>query len=281
MPISYEEMHGSPQEALNINTGWTATRQLLCDWDDRDELMIELLGEEYDSLILGTGTVGIVCLNAAATPFNAEQQGTGDVAAYEKALVTANYGRDTQQGPDVAAGDYFEDFVPTAEFLTVDSTAKFWKYDSADKTKRVPLAANTSLGKLFAGGDYILKRFGLTAYPTSKLSLIGYVNSDVVATRTSYLNGLTFAAQTLLFMPPTMEYVLQPDGSYLINATYRMNYKPTVSTTPVGGFAGHNLFWFGGSKNPTLDPDWLPILNDVGATGTPVPVYKSTAFGTF
>lgn len=280
MPIDYEEMHGSPTEAYDSVNGWTATRQLLVDWDFRADLVAEILGDSYTGF--DSAPDNMFAINASITPFLARQDGVDDQAAYEKAIVSVNYGRGTQRGPDPIQNNYFEDFIPSVEFLTVNTTAKFWKYVAADDTKNVPLAANVSIGKIFAGGDYILKRYGLTAYPTAKLPLIGKVNESLLATKTSFLGGYDFPAQTLLFMPPTMEYVLQIDGTYLINATYRFNYKPAPSST-VGGvtLAGHNVFWFDGSVDPAHSEAWLPILKPSGANGTAIPIYEITDFGTF
>jgi hypothetical protein len=276
MAISYEEMHGSPQESFDNTNGWTAIRQLRCDWDEREELVAELLYTEYDGIITGTGTIpGVIALTFSIAPAPGEQQGTGNQASYEKAIVTVNYGRDTQQGPDPDAGDYFEDFQPTGEFQTIDYRNLFWNEGAAPGVTvddLVQITSGASLGKLFLGGDYILKRFGLETYPTDKLALIGKVNSNAVTPKTTYLAGIgTFAAETLLFQPPSMEYVLQPSGEYLINVTYRFNYKPET----------HNKFFYPGSS--TLISGWYKpkTFNLSYPPTTAIDVYESTTFSGF
>lgn len=264
---AHAEAPGSPTEVAGGSAGFTATRKLICDWGNRISLSTEILGEGYPHV----GGTGSIALTASINPIEAKLTGEGGEGAveatviHEKALVTVTYGRE-DQGKEPREGNYFEDFVPTGEFLTVDYRALYWN-TNVDDNLLVQITDGASLGKLFFAGDYILKRFGLSKYPTGKLALIGKINSGTFATQTTYMSDMaTFAIGTLLFQPPTMEYELQPDYTYKINATYRMNYKPNT----------HNKFWYPGS--PDLAAGWLQPRD---SDGDVIDIYEKTAFGTF
>jgi len=92
MVASYSELHGSPQESWN-DGGYAATRQLICDWNDRHELMGDLYGTVYPYIAPVSNPAYV-----AGTTY-----GAGDLVSYGgfawKSLQAANTGNQPDISP--------------------------------------------------------------------------------------------------------------------------------------------------------------------------------------
>lgn len=240
MPVSYGEEQGSPTEQHTPN-GLEVTRRLRCAWVDRATLADELLGTAYSRGGI-TPTLAI-CRRVSTNPFDAENVGAGSYAAYADAIVEASYTeRDPVSGtlPEVVDEELVsERFEGTAEFLTrpydrpatdaelAATPAKkryalyFW-----DAGKTIPITEKAAPGLLLTGFDYILTKHQVDDVPDDILSLQGHCNVDAVTCRTEGLTGLTFAAQTLLFQPPTISRVITTAGAKTWTQDLRFKFKP-------------------------------------------------------
>ena len=234
MAVGYVEIQGSPVETWTLE-GFQATRTLMCDWADRKTLVGELAGLTYP-LIANTGSIA---LQLGSVPFEAENKGAGSVAAYEKALVTVEY------GPSEGTV-YSESLEPTAEFLTEDYNRFQWG-PNVGGDPSTPLEENEAPGRLIRGFDYVLTRHNLVIVPTAVIDLIGHVNSATVTPLMGIfasggwgIPSISFAAETLLFQPPTITRTTTIAGVEGATCVYRLTYKPNWEA---GVALGWNYFW--------------------------------------
>jgi hypothetical protein len=111
-----------------------------------------------------------------------------------------------------------ETIEPTAEFLTLPTTGLYW-----DESNTLPLGEQEAPGFLMRGFDYVYRIEYQEEIPAEALSLGGCVNNAAVI---SPVLGMTFAAGTLLFQPPTFERAFNSGNNIPTwTITYRMTYK--------------------------------------------------------
>lgn len=246
MPLpSHADLHGSPVEEVTLERGFSAQRKLICAWNDRLVLAEGILGQAYPYVIDSPA----IARRAAIEPVPAKQDGEGEelLSAYAKAIITISYDEGEGGTRFPVESGYFEDFIPTMEYGTLGFKDYFWLKSSGPPV--IVESVDEGPAKQFYGGEYIRKRFGLTKYPKAHLAFIGTINKSSVLTVTSYMDGLSFDAGTLLFQPPTIEYERQPDSSFKLNVSYRLLYKPQT----------HNKFW------RTIKPaGWYPMVDYAG-----------------
>ena len=221
--IPYAELPGSPVFDAEVNKADTAQRKLVCDWDDRQALMRELLGppgeplEDYEKL--DPSLLDVVALRASAEPYEAKITGKGTgsrIAVYEKAIITVTYGwPEYEQGEDQEI--YSESWEPTIEFITLDWRRFRW----ANATTGDPLKQDEAPGMQIRSGEYVLTRYSLSSIPNTA-GLDGGCNSGSYTTRSL---GRTFGAETLLFVPPTAERSTSIKGTAGWNVTFHMPYR--------------------------------------------------------
>lgn len=226
------EMNGSPVEEAT-DTSFTATVKLRCPWSDRNSLSAELSNyTAYQS-----GVVQARARSIGIVPFTAVQgAGPSLQADYEDAIVTIQYVFD-KDTPSESDGVLFsESLEPTAQNLTMQWESFIWK------TSQIPILQGEQPGKILRGMDYVLTKYNLAAIPSAALTLVGCCN---LAAMTASTLGLTFAAQTLLFNPPSLQrkVSLGPSPENKWTATYRLTYKPE----------GWNKFWNSRVNPPAWD----------------------------
>lgn len=219
MTIAHAEMAGSPTELWDYK-GFKATRKLLVDWLDRFtavEGFLTFPGELYPY----NTSINARARSGAMQPFPAKtaEDVTGRTK-YDKAIITIGYqtpdSNEPHQVDDVNIVS--ESLEPTAEFMTLDVSDFRW-----DAVDGEPLKEGEAPGRLMVGFDYVLTRYNVPNIPTAALTLVGHVNQ---AARTSYMLGLTYPAETLLYNPPTIQKVTSLSGDIVYTITYRFTYAP-------------------------------------------------------
>lgn len=221
--VDVEEMADSPQESYNEN-GFSASVQLLCPWRNRFDVMQYVLAgasELYPHAPLTLARAR----TASSAPFQArvgQLNGSGgELAYYDKAVVTINYVFDSQTE---SGGELFsESLEPTTEFLTIDPSRLKWSNGDKLKHEEAP-------GRLYRGLNYVLTRHNQRAIPPSVMYLPGCVNGGPF---TAMLLGVTFAPETLLYQPPACQRSVSRDGTAGWTITYRLSYR----------YPGWNEFW--------------------------------------
>lgn len=230
--VTYSEMQGSPTEGLTRAGIKTATRKLECAWTDRWTLMAELLDEEYEN---ESGTLMKNTSNTCA-PIPAANTGATTVAAYEKAIITASYSiLSVTLEEDEAGEEKSERIEPVAEFLTIGVTNLKWTGAAGRAVE-----ADEAPGKLFVGFDYVFTKTFQDDLPASVLDLIGTVNAGAVHPTSAGMETWTFAAETLLYQPPTIQRTINSIGELTWTVQYRFTYKPNWDGANARGW---NYYW--------------------------------------
>ena len=244
MGVTYEEYDGSPTEE-ETDTGWTATRTLLCAYADRKTLVDEIVGANlaYPNLTI----TGLTAKTASIRPHPGKQLGTGTIASYEKALVTIRY-----NPSDVTGTVNDESLDPTGEMMILAKDGFQWSSDSK------PLVEGENPAKFIPGLDYAIVSHNWTTVPTYIIEFIGKVNNAAVSPVNSGLSALVFAAETLLFNPPSFRKIVKSDGSIVWDVSCHLTYRPNwdVNVTPAVA-RGWNCYWrptgVGGGKAGIFD----------------------------
>jgi hypothetical protein len=231
--VTYSEMHGSPTEGVDRAGAKTATRVLECAWGDRWTLMADLMNEDYEN---EAGTL-MVCVEATCAPLPGANTGSGTIATYEKAVVTATYRIPTTEVGE-AGDEVTESIEPYAEFLTVGTRNLRWTDATGSQ-----LTKDQTPGILLSGLVYVFKKTFQDALPADVLNLVGHVNAAPVTPSSTGMEALSFEAETLLYQPPSITRTIDAGGNLTWDVEYRFMYRPNrdSSTPPVA--RGWNYFW--------------------------------------
>jgi len=247
------ELDGSPVEEAT-DTSFKATVKLRCPWSVRRTLSAEL----SDYTTYGGGVVAARARSISIEPFTHVQGADGVLAAdYEDAIVTVQYVFD-KDTPSEDGGDLFsESLEPTAQNLTMPWEPFVWAIGGQQ------IEPGEAPAKILRGLDYVLTKYNLASIPAAALTLVGCCNN---ATVTASTLGLTFAAETLLFNPPTIQRKVSLGASPSLKwtATYRLTYNA----------GGWNKFWHSRATTPLWDS--LLVFN--GSTYVPYKHYPPAAF---
>ncbi len=227
LSVSFEELAGSPTVSRDMYT-MVITRRLKCLWEDVDLLCRELLGQGATLTaphVFPTAQY-CVCTSADYEPFGkcigqrhyGGSTPTYKEADYEHAIITAGY-----EVPDfyiTSTNLYIEEwFESSAEFLTLPDLELYW---AADKTE--PLDTTEGPGILVPTLEWHLIYHHVWELPTSILDAVGQVqNTEII----SYVTGRTFAANTLLYNPPTFRPQVRGDGLPVWEIEYRLTHRAT------------------------------------------------------
>lgn len=232
--IDCAEEHASVNETYELETGLSATVTLRCAWADRFLLMEDIMGRVWPH------ASGAWANKASSVPDKSNYVEVGQSADYVHALVTVNYGTKVK--------DLFsESLEPTAEFVTGDHKGFRWSAVNGD-----PLLEGEAPGYLRKGLNLVRTLYQLAAIPASTLTCVGKSNS---AAYVSGMLGLTFAAQTLLFQPPTMNRTFKTTGTEGWTLQTKFAYKPET----------WNKFFRSKTNS------WETIVNVDGTTYIPYP----------
>lgn len=255
-PFAYEENQGSPREQLT-DDGFKATRELICDWDDRLALMVALKGRSHTAggrTVLTApqsypGFAKALVRDVACDPFSPAplpNNGNPKDAAYTKALLTVQYETpkyESQGGGGEDEGQAFvsESLEPAAEFITLSHEKLWW-----DAAKTTALAETEAPTKLIRMLDWVYTIHRIDAVPAATFSLVGKVNDAAVFSRSLQV---TFAEETLLYNPPRLSREWTSEGLPAWSLEYRFTYRPE----------GWNKFYRRGVEAPAR------IYNNAGA----------------
>ncbi len=231
-----QELVNFPKEKVELE-GFSATRKLIVDWTDRQTVMDDLigrgvgvLGEIYPYRI--TSGARVISVTSEPLPGSATK-GSGEVAVYEKALLTVNYStpRGGNRGERAGGGGSIisESIEPWVENTVVDHRGLAWENPSGGIS--IPLNPGEAPSKLETGYDYVFTRHRLTSIPSAPSNLIGTSNESPIFT---VFSGINFPTQTLLMLPFTVQHtVAAGSNSSVWTITYRFRFKPN----------GWNVWW--------------------------------------
>jgi hypothetical protein len=237
------EMNGSPVEVATTDS-FEATVTLLCPWAVRRSLADEV---GINTLYLASPTIKARARSITITPYTSVNAATPTLStSYECALVVVRYAFDAKT-PDTGDDEtlFSESLEPTAQYLTQSWESFKWKNGPLMQPGEAP-------GKLFRGMDYVFTRYDLLYVPAT-IGLVGCCNNAAITARTI---GWTFAAETLLFNPPSLQRKVSigPSPTFKWTVTYRLTYHPQ----------GWNTYW---NAKKSGGPGWDTIQIWVPGTG--------------
>lgn len=229
--------------------GFTASTVLRVPWPDRYTVM-NALAENRSVYPRAVGSE-CFCNGVSSVPAPGEMGGEPtheELIVPTHALLTVNYGQgvmnDASEG---GRGIFTESFEPNGRFQTIGHKNLKWKPVGGslgpllkqDQAPSIPLLSM----------DYVQTRFELTAIPVATLKP-NHVN---LASHLAYLLGITFPAETLLYVNSQCQRTMNSSGTskWTMSSRFRFQYD------------GWNVFY-----NAELD-EWCEIWKDVGPGGTP------------
>jgi hypothetical protein len=225
-------MTGWPRSGWK-NGQFEATRRLLCDWGDRFALLDWI--DRYPNSIYPYADGPADALASQAAVEGMGEQGNETytptdglrspmaLATYEKAVVTIKY---TTEGPRYFGGTLISEWLlPDVESHPLNPALFRWTNNTGKVLDEGERPVFTRYGL-----QYVIRFHRLLAVPAWVLGRVGTCNSNVVG---GGLLGLTFAAQRLLYQPPTIKTSLTTGTLTTYEVTTHYKYHP----------AGWNKFW--------------------------------------
>lgn len=205
--VDCAEEFGTMQENRTLED-WSASVVLRCDWADRNTLVADLLGNQR----AWPHSTGPTAQSASIRPAETIYTTSGQCCVYQDALVTVQYGIDKQ---DLIS----ESLEPTAEFLVLDYKQFRWGSAAGE-----PLVEGEAPGKLVRGMNLVRTLYQIEdPLPAALLTLVGKINNASYASSTL---GLTFAEETLLYQPPTLQRTISTAGNDAWTINTKFVYKP-------------------------------------------------------
>ena len=235
MAIQVYEEAGSPTEAWTWEKGTTARRVVRCAWADRVQAVNEQIALVYP--YLPAATLYVLRASIDAFPARQSQGSTTDLATYEHALLTLDYGI-PEGGVPPGGSDPVEfateSIEPSSEFVTLNYQAFKWQSGNG-------LKPDDSPGWLIETLVYNYTRSNVTLVPSAVRTLVGKVNSAAVYPFTPGLTGLVFEPETLLYSAPRMNRRITSVGAELWDLSFRFVYRPNFDEDD--NALGWNYFW--------------------------------------
>lgn len=216
--VDFYELSGYPRGVWQEGE-FVGTRKLRCAWTDRAQLIEELSQTANLSWPYDNGPSDALARYAADFPVGKQGVDPGDasLATYEEAEVIVKY---YTKGPQLIGGATLisERLQPYAIAERFAAGPLRWGSNAGD-----PLLERESPPFLMYGLEYICRYHGLLGVPGWVLARVGTCNSNIVGT---YILGLSFAAETLLYLPPTVEDTVSMARLTTFDVTVRYKYHP-------------------------------------------------------
>ncbi len=227
--VTCYEVDGSRSENFDMESGaFSASVDLMCTFTDRYSLIVDLLGSAR-SWPFSSSVFPPRARSAGIKSFTAKAYDDGQALDYDLAVVSVNYtnaiqsasGNDSSSSSSAGPYDLFsEEMENTVEFLKLPYEQFRWGAQNG-----AAISENEAPGQQFFS-----MKLNRTIYqvpgplPTWLQTLIGCVNDEEYV---SSVLGLTFAAETLLFMPTKTSRTI---GSDLSSSPFTIGlafaYKP-------------------------------------------------------
>ncbi|HAI11072.1 MAG TPA: hypothetical protein DCM28_05165 [Phycisphaerales bacterium] len=232
LTVEFEELPGSPKEQYTA-TGFQVTRRFKCPWSRRHKLARQFKAKQG---IAYKYNVAARVTDVAIDPFfdnegKVDENPNPREITYSDALLTVTYR--TPDGYTVIDSDDPETLITEnvddwTEFLTISGRRLWWGSEGSDTVvgpfQPRPLGDEASPGMLITGMTWKITRYEVLSVPQVWRDLNGYVNSDELYSRTL---GMTFAPETLLYMPMTMQRTITSDGLKAWTVTQTMSHRLT------------------------------------------------------
>lgn len=236
---------------------WTASVTLRCAWERRHDLAKDVVGFFREWPHATEYPVRPRALNAVIRPGRDPGQTVNQSMVYGDALVTINYGMTDRTQQEL----FSESIEPSVEYITTDHRRFRWGSATGP-----PILESEAPGKPIHSLALVRTLYNLPSIPVALLVMPGTCNASPY---TSALLGLTFGAETLAFMNPSMQRAVSFEGTKGWTLTLKWGFReggwnqfwrPTIN----GGAGGWQSMYVSGQANPykNLPPvsygDFLP-----------------------
>ncbi len=232
--VAYYEMAGWPRELVFVDA-FAGERKLICAWGDRATLANDILSPG-NNVYPYNNSGALVSHVPKIRPLAGGKETQGaqiHMASYEKAVVTVNYSTKGRIVGVTPGGDLISEWMSTGStFKTLDRTQLAWAANDGE-----PLRPGEGPDKIEPVANYVLLYNSLPSLPGSVLTSPGTVNSEAVST---YLLGLTFAAETLMYAGSNITRSLNPQGASAFQVRQKFRYRANADEFGVHGW---NYFW--------------------------------------
>jgi hypothetical protein len=196
-----------------------------CPWDERADHLAALLDPPGAVYPFNNQWGDAYCLRARAKG-RGRMGFVDDAPTYEFAEIEAEY---ETPNPNSLFGGFGVELVseslePSVESVTLPHEWFRWSSAMGDE-----LEPDEAPGRLEIGFDWLYRRF-VQEIPTAVVTLVGRVNDKVLQSASL---GISFAEETLLYRPPTIERAQLPLGIVGFFVGYRFSFRAN----------GWNKFW--------------------------------------
>lgn len=229
-----EEVHDTRVEGLSYTGGPTASVTLRCAWADRFNLRTDLINNGYWP-VAGAGGLAPRCQSVNVRPEPSEYDEVGQEIGYKNALLDVQYSFDESAGSGGGGGGgtgrqlYTESFEPQMELVT-PANKKYW-YNQNEENNPGP---GNKKDREFLEGDtppnirqytFTINRtfYNWVSVPITFLTLLNHINDEEV---TFPSLGLTFAKETLLFVPVNSQKSVSSEGTDGYTVSVKFVYRP-------------------------------------------------------
>lgn len=215
------EIPGTKQEQASAFNGITCSVQLMCLWEERWDLVDDIMGTPRPWPFLTTGFVPYP-IDAKIREWPPESKYTTDAdeqaCFFEFANVEIGYSSQLVE-------DSVENIEPSMEAIPSNHKLFRWSADADGG-----LSENEAPPKILRSMIFSRTRYRLGALPTEFLTAVGCTN---IAAYASPNLGITFPADTLMYMPAPATRTFYNVGAGGYTATFKFAYKPE----------GWNKYW--------------------------------------
>jgi hypothetical protein len=213
-----EEIGSASEDYDGITGSITATVTLRCAWSLRHDLVADILGNRRQWPYLVTA-ISPIATKAGVRGDESAYVAVGQTMHPQDALVTISYTR--PEFSEVGAFDIVsESLEPTGEYRTLDYRQFRWGSGTGK-----PITEREAPGKLEVSLKLVRRIFQVaTPVTTLALTALGKCHD---ADYTSAMLGLTFPAESLLYLEPSFERTYKSDGTAAANYTQQWQVKMT------------------------------------------------------
>lgn len=269
-PPDHTEMDGYPKENFDEGRRFTATRKLLCAWDDRYDLRDWLMSwppHTYPYNLLWTHGAGfdVRARAVALEPHGGIQMLDAYLAKYAQAILTVTYASPTTSEPIPHPNPAYASNPANAiseEFFDATSNTRL-DPDNFEDDAGGPIPTLNAPELMTADSLYVFTRYFQTSVPQEAVDWKGACNSDDV-TPVLY-SGITFPAYTLLYLGFETGQSVMNTGATGIDIRYTFQYRA----------ATWRKWW-----NPKTEAYETPIKKGGGAYASP-PAQNFSSFYVF
>ncbi len=211
---TYAEISPYPHEQFGENGQFYAERLLACAWADRYDVVYEI-GSGGGELYPYKPSTGARANGAAIRSWGKMTAGAAGIATYAEARIKVSYS--TATAIKISSRWVTEELQPTGQTIPLNPDMLKWQ------TSGVVLDPTEAPSVFLPGFDYVVTYYHLLSVPAAAYTMMRSSNASAVA---SWLLGVSFAAETLMYMRPKVVRSFDPGLLNLFKLTYRFGFNP-------------------------------------------------------